>query len=112
MIVLTSARLLIACASIFIILAVLELRAGTKRQFFAETGCLFTVGLLAAAIRIYMPGDVAFGAGTERLTVVGLMFVAVLAGILCRHIFESPSGVSWVAVAKTLCISPLLLLPS
>lgn len=77
-----------------------------------------TTGVIIAAIVLHLATGfpattrrVAFGAGWSPELVLGLMFLAVLAGIAGHYAFHRREDFSWASFARPLVASPIVLLP-
>jgi hypothetical protein len=89
------------------------LRSGGARRLIRGT-----IGIIVAAFILYLATGfpaatprVAFGAGWSPELVLGVMFLAVVAGIAGHYIFHRHGAFSWGSLARPLVASPIVLLP-
>jgi hypothetical protein len=81
--------------------------------FFLEAGLL----IAAAAVLFWTTGFPAaparqsFGAGTDSLLMVGLLFFWIVLGMAARYFFYLRARFSWGSFLRPLCVSPIVLLP-
>jgi hypothetical protein len=77
-----------------------------------------TAGIIVAAVILHFATGfpaaerrVAFGAGWPPELVLGLMFLAVVAGIAGHYAFHRRRDFSWSSFVRPLVASPIVLLP-
>lgn len=104
--------LLLGVCSLFYVFAVgLDWRrSGAARRGVLELLTLVLLWIFGAIVVSARVGYVAFGSMSE-MTVIAVMFVAIILGITARYIFYLHAAFSWLALIKPICISPILLLP-
>src|SRR5438445_11185598 len=107
-----TSELLKICAGLYLLIILIEwVRSRSLKRFLLELLPLIALIVIDVFITDATTGYIAFGAGASPLTVVLIMFVAILLGIIARYIFYLRGEFSWLDFAKPLCISPILLFP-
>jgi hypothetical protein len=105
-------RLLEGCTTIYFAAISVELfRTRVVGRFLAEITILIALVLLALVVSATGTGVVSFGGGASPIGVVAVMFAATLFGIIARYFFYLKKAFSWLGLLKSLCISPIILLP-
>ena len=105
-------ELLKICAGLYLLAIVADcIRSRSLKRFLLELLPLIGLIIIDLFITDATTGYIAFGAGASPLTVVLIMFVAILLGIIARYAFYLRGEFSWLDFAKPLCLSPLLLIP-
>jgi hypothetical protein len=105
-------ELLKICAGFYLVIILADyIGSRSLKRFLLELLPLIGLIVIDLFITDATTGYIAFGAGASPLTVVLIMFVAILLGIIARYIFYLRGEFFWLDFAKPLCISPILLFP-
>lgn len=105
----TTIQFCIAAYSIVIFLDLVFSRR--LKRFVVEVLVLLAMIFIDGLITNEAIGHVAFGTKASSVTILVVMFGAILLGITARYIFYLKGKFSWLDFIKPACISPILLLP-
>lgn len=109
-------HLLLACFGILVALSVADLILTRRlRRFALEVTCL-ALAFLVLRLTTGFPAasgfrGQGFGPGDNPWPMIGLVFVCILLGMAARYFFHLKGALSWRALLRPLCVSPIVVLP-